>query len=80
MFVVVLTVQRGTGRLLTGPDIISRGFIYLRDSEELMGVIRQYFKQKLLAVLVAENGPDDIKKRAEDKLCIFCMTKLAVRL
>ena len=35
MFVVVLTVQRGTGRLLTSPDIISRGFIYLRDSEGL---------------------------------------------
>ena len=28
MFVVVLTVQRGSGRLLTSPDIISRGFIY----------------------------------------------------
>lgn len=47
MFVVVLTLQRGTGRLLTSPDIISRGFIYLRDSEELMGLIRQYLKQKI---------------------------------
>lgn len=46
MFVIVLTIQRGTGRLLTSPDIISRGFIYLRDSEELMGLIRQYVKQK----------------------------------
>ncbi len=32
MFIIVLTVQRGTGRLLTSPDIISRGFIYMRDS------------------------------------------------
>jgi len=47
MFIVVLTVQRGSGRLLTSPDIISRGFIYLRDSEELMGLIRQYLKQKV---------------------------------
>lgn len=47
MFIVVLTVQKGTGRLLTSPDIISRGFIYLRDSEELMGTIRQYLKQKV---------------------------------
>lgn len=46
MFVVVLTVSRQTGRLLTSPDIISRGFIYLRDSEELMNTIRQYLKQK----------------------------------
>jgi len=47
MFVVVLTVARGSGRLLTSPDIISRGFIYLRDSEELMNLIRQYLKQKV---------------------------------
>jgi len=46
MFVVVLTVQRGTGRLLSSPDIISRGFIYLRDSEELISSIRAYVKQK----------------------------------
>ena len=41
MFVVVLTIQKGTGRLLTSPDIISRGFIYLRDSEELMSLIKE---------------------------------------
>ena len=46
IFIVILTVQRGTGRLLTSPDIISRGFIYMRDNEELMGMIRQYLKQK----------------------------------
>jgi ribonuclease J len=46
IFVVVLTVQRGTGRLLSSPDIISRGFIYLRDSEELINSIRAYVKQK----------------------------------
>lgn len=47
MFVVVLTVAKGSGRLLTSPDIISRGFIYLRDSEDLMNLIRQYLKQKV---------------------------------
>ncbi len=47
MFVVVLTISQRGGRLLTSPDIISRGFIYLRDSEELMGKIRQYIKQKV---------------------------------
>ncbi|MCL2451618.1 ribonuclease J [Candidatus Saccharibacteria bacterium] len=46
IFVVVLTMQRGTGRLLSSPDIISRGFIYLRDSEELIASIRAYTKQK----------------------------------
>ncbi|MDR2524521.1 MAG: ribonuclease J [Candidatus Nomurabacteria bacterium] len=47
IFVVVVTVSRGNGRLLGSPDIISRGFIYLRDSEELMGLVRQYLRQKV---------------------------------
>lgn len=69
MFVVVLTVQRGSGRLMTSPDIISRGFIYLRDSEELMGMIRQYLKQK---VARSFNGKkvdlDVIKKELKDEI------------
>lgn len=37
---VILTVDKKTGQLLTSPDIISRGFIYMRDSEELMNTFR----------------------------------------
>lgn len=37
---VVLTVDRKTGQALTSPDIISRGFIYMRDNEELMNELR----------------------------------------
>lgn len=50
IFVVVLTVQKGSGKLLSSPDIISRGFIYLRDSEELINSIRQYARQKAARV------------------------------
>jgi ribonuclease J len=37
---VVLTVDKRTGNLLTSPDIISRGFIYMREQEELMNGLR----------------------------------------
>ena len=37
---VVLTVDRKSGSLLTSPDIISRGFIYMREQEELMNSLR----------------------------------------
>jgi len=69
MFVVILTVQKGTGRLLTSPDIISRGFIYLRDSEELMGLIRQYLKQKAARSLAGSKVDlDQVKKEIKDEI------------
>jgi len=69
MFIVVLTVQRGSGRLLTSPDIISRGFIYLRDSEELMGLIRQYLKQKVARTFSGKNiDLDSVKKELKEEI------------
>ncbi len=68
MFVVVLTVQRGTGRLLTSPDIISRGFIYLRDSEELMGMIRAYLKQKAARSFNGKYDLETVKKEIKDEV------------
>lgn len=37
---VILTIDKKSGNLLTSPDIISRGFIYMRDSEDLMNDFR----------------------------------------
>lgn len=69
MFVVVLTVARGNGRLLTSPDIISRGFIYLRDSEELMNLIRQYLKQKVARSFGGRKvDMDQLKKELKDEI------------
>jgi len=42
---VVLTVDKKSGNLLTSPDIISRGFIYMRDKEDLMNGLRQELKR-----------------------------------
>jgi len=42
---VVLTIDRKTGQLMTSPDIISRGFIYMRDNEELMNGFRNELRR-----------------------------------
>jgi ribonuclease J len=42
---VVLTVDKKNGNLLTSPDIISRGFIYMRDNEDLMNNLRQELRR-----------------------------------
>lgn len=46
IFVVILTISKKTGRLIKTPDIVSRAFIYLDNSEELIGKIRHYLRAK----------------------------------
>ena len=46
IFVLVLTVSKKNGRLVKTPDIVSRAFIYLDNSEELIGKIRHYLRLK----------------------------------
>ena len=42
---IILTVDKKTGSLMTSPDIISRGFIYMRDNEEIMNGLRAELKR-----------------------------------
>lgn len=36
ILIVVVTMNRETGKIVAGPDVVSRGFVYVRESEELM--------------------------------------------
>jgi ribonuclease J len=47
LIVVVVTVDKQTGALIAGPDIISRGFVYVRESEDLMEEAREIAKNAL---------------------------------
>jgi ribonuclease J len=44
---IVVTIERQTGRVVSGPDIISRGFVYVRESEGLMDDAREIVKSVL---------------------------------
>ncbi|HEX7259738.1 MAG TPA: ribonuclease J [Candidatus Saccharimonadia bacterium] len=45
MVVVIATVDRKSGRLLTSPDIISRGFVHMKENEDLIGRLRQEIRK-----------------------------------
>jgi ribonuclease J len=45
LIAVVLTIDKKTGNLVTSPDIISRGFIYMRENEEVMNGLRAELKR-----------------------------------
>lgn len=47
LIVVVLTISKETGEIVAGPDIISRGFVYVRESEDLMGEARNVIRKAL---------------------------------
>ena len=47
LIVIVVSLSSETNQILSGPDIISRGFVYMRDSEDLMEETRQVAKDAL---------------------------------
>lgn len=47
LIIVVVTIQKETGNVITGPDVISRGFVYVRESEAFMEEVKQIAKNAL---------------------------------
>jgi len=41
MIIAVVTIQRETGNIVNGPDVLTRGFVYGRESEEFMDDVKQ---------------------------------------
>ena len=47
LIVIVLTMDSSTGEIVAGPDVISRGFVYVRESENLMEEVKSVIRQSL---------------------------------
>ncbi len=78
LIVVVATVNLAEGEILSGPDIVSRGFVYVKESEELMEGLREKAYESLQ--LCFDNGVDEwnaIKGKVKDTLTnyIYSITK-----
>ena len=45
--IAVLTLERYSGQILSGPDIVSRGFVYVREAEDLMDEARSVVEEAM---------------------------------
>ena len=79
LIVVVATVSTDGGYILSGPDIVTRGFIYVRESEDLMEEMRSVVLSTIDGCLRANNKLDwyHVKGRVKDDLAkhIYSVTK-----
>ena len=78
LIVIVMTMDGSTGEIISGPDVVSRGFVYVRESETLMDDVKRVIKQEVKTF--EEEGVRDwstIKSSLKDDLrdYIFQRTK-----
>ena len=78
LIVIVMTMDSSTGEIVSGPDVVSRGFVYVRESETLMDDVKRVIKQEVRTF--EEEGVRDwstIKSTLKDDLrdYIFQRTK-----
>lgn len=81
MFVLIATIDSSTGKLRKSPDIISRGFIYLKENQELLHQVRIIIKKTIEDGAVGMNpiNFDSIKTNLGDNISKFLFQKTAKR-
>ena len=76
LMVVVVTIDSASGTILAGPDIISRGFVYVRESEDLMEEARAVINDSLIKCEMKHiSGWSNIKNIIRDTLKNFLWQK-----
>jgi len=76
LIVIVLTMDSSTGEVVAGPDVISRGFVYVRESENLMDDVKSVVRHEIKKC--EERGIRDwttIKNTTRDRLRDYIYTK-----
>ena len=76
LIIVVLAIDGSTGDIVSGPEVISRGFVYVRESENLMEEMKQALRKKLKGL--EENNVTDwavIKLTIKDTLRDFLLQR-----
>ncbi|MFH0907105.1 MAG: ribonuclease J [bacterium] len=77
MFVIITVIDSKTGKIIGQPDIISRGFIYLRESKELLNQTRKKIQEIIIKTSSSEHTSNSkyIKDNIRDKIGQLLYTK-----
>ena len=77
LIVVVATVSADGGYIMSGPDIVSRGFVYVRESEDLMEEMRGIALDAINSGLHSRSRTDwyHIKGKVKDELSKYIYSK-----
>lgn len=71
LVVIVATVD-SYGEIVSGPDVVSRGFVYVKESEELMARVKEIATQSILKVMTRRNRDwTTIKNNIKDDVAKF---------
>lgn len=47
LIVIVMTMDSATGEIVAGPDVITRGFVYVKESENLMDDVKRVIREEV---------------------------------
>ncbi len=76
IIIAVMSLDSASGELLAGPDIVSRGFVYVKESDELMEEARKLMEKAVMACLKKNNTDwGKIKATIKDTLSEFVWKK-----
>jgi ribonuclease J len=76
LIIVVMAIHRDDERLVSGPDIISRGFIYVRENEDIIESMRDVVRQILSQSSLAGEEWPALKNRIKDELHRYIYEKI----
>ena len=81
MFVIIALVDQKTGKLKKSPDLISRGFVYLKENQELLRQVRIIIKKGVEDIATKTNpiDLDYIKANLGESVSKFLYQKTAKR-
>ena len=77
LIVVVATIDTDSRILVSGPDIVSRGFVYVREAEDLMEEVKQIAYDAIMSALSGRRQVDrmQLKRQVKDDMTKYLYAK-----